>query len=148
MAKTTAQLYAMYGDPRNEANLAVYYPDAAIRKINPAIPAKIYCNRDIMPGLTKVFALLAKRGLLGEIRKFDGCFNIRNIRGGGSTSKHSYGYAVDFNAADNILGYTYAQLVQRGLRPFSEAFLQCWRECGFTCGGDWASRPDRMHFEM
>ncbi len=148
MTTTTAQLYAKFGDPHNERNLALLYLPLALLAANPKLPARIYLNKDLHAPLVAALYRCKEAGVLGEITEFNGAFNIRSVRGGVSSSKHSWAYAVDFNASQNRLGYTYAQLKDMGLRPFTEKFLACFRAAGFTCGGDWTSRPDRMHFEM
>ena len=115
---------------------------------NKKLPSRVYCNKDIQVPLVAALTECMAQGVLGEITSWDGCFVIRSIRGSSSPSKHGWGYAVDMNAKDNPMGYTYSQLVKLGLKPFSEKFLSCWRKHGFTCGGDWVNRPDRMHFEL
>ena len=148
MTTTTAQLYAKFGDPHNERNLALLYLPQDLLTANPKLPVRIYLNKDLHAPLVDALHRCKTVGVLGEITTFDGAFSIRTVRGGVSSSKHSWAYAVDFNAAHNRLGYTYAQLKAMGLRPFTETFLSSFRAAGFTCGGDWTSRPDRMHFEM
>ena len=148
MSVSTAYLYQKFGDPHNERNLALLYIPEDLLYANPKLPKRIYLNKDLHVPLVKALRNCQVAGVLGEITSFDGAFNIRVVRGGNSTSKHSWAYAVDFNAAQNRMGYTYAQLLNMGLRPFTEKFLACFRAAGFTCGGDWKDRPDRMHFEM
>lgn len=148
MTTTTAQLYAKFGDPHNERNLALLYLPEYLLTVNPKLPRRIYLNKDLHAPLIDALRRCKDAGVLNEITTFDGAFSIRTVRGGVSSSKHSWAYAVDFNAAQNRLGYTYDQLVGMGLRPFTEKFLSCFRAAGFTCGGDWTRRPDRMHFEM
>lgn len=148
MSVTTAYLYKKFGDPHAERNLGLVYIPEDLVAANPKLPKRIYLNKDLHAPLLKALRNCQVAGVLGEITSFDGAFNIRTVRGGVSTSKHSWAYAVDFNAADNRMGYTQMQLLQMGLRPFTEKFLACFRAAGFTCGGDWVDRPDRMHFEM
>jgi len=112
------------------------------------IPKKIYCNKDMIKPATQAFTNLIQTGCVNEIITFDGCFNIRKMRGKTSMSLHSWGIAFDFNAFANPLGLTVKQIEAKGLKPFSEQFLDCWRRAGFDCGGDWKTRPDRMHFQL
>lgn len=112
------------------------------------IPKKIYCNKDMIIPLTKAFNNLIQRDCVKEIITWDGCFNIRKKRGLTSMSVHSWGDAVDINAANNPLGLSAAQCIAKGLVPFTQKFLKCFRDAGFDCGADWKSRPDGMHFQL
>jgi len=99
---------------------------------------KIYCNWVICDPLKRAFKFLVERGLAGELRTFDGCFNIRRSKGGGIMSMHSWGLAVDFNAGAN--GYGESPTI-------SPDFVSCFAESGFEWGGLW-STPDGMHFQL
>jgi hypothetical protein len=112
------------------------------------IPKRIYCNRDLIAPLGAAFQALIQSGHVAELLTWDGCFNIRNVRGKKSPSLHSWGIAIDMNAANNPLGLTREQIVSRGLKPFSEGFIDCFRRNGFDCGADWKTRPDFMHFQL
>jgi hypothetical protein len=98
--------------------------------------------------LTKAFKALIKTGAVNELKTWDGCFNIRKIRGGNLPSLHSWGLAIDVNAFSNPLGYNRQQIIAKGLTPLSEKFLDCFRKNGFDCGADWKSRPDFMHIQL
>lgn len=104
----------------------------------PAIPRRIYCNRDLVKPLTKALALVVNRGLAAKIRTWDGCFNIRAKRGGTSPSLHSWGLAIDINASWNRMGQPSTQ---------DPRLVACFKEAGFDWGGDW-KRLDSMHFEL
>ena len=100
---------------------------------------RIFCNTDIHEPLTQVFDELLRSHLIHELKTFDGCFNVRWVRGvEGVASMHSWAIALDFNAFSNALG-------QR-VPGFSSDFLQIWRGAGWTVGADF-HRPDPMHFE-
>jgi hypothetical protein len=99
---------------------------------------KIYLNKDMLTPLTQAMDNLKTRGLLSELKTFDGCFMIRMIRGSTTTpSTHSYGLAIDVNAATNALG----QVPQ-----LSAEFVACFTDVGFVWGGNF-SRKDGMHFQ-
>lgn len=101
---------------------------------------RIYCNRDLLEPLDQTFLVLDVLGLLDELETFDGCLNVRPIRGTEANprwSMHSFGIAVDFNAATNPLG---------GPVKFSPRFVQAWKLCGWNCGA-YFDRVDGMHFE-
>lgn len=99
----------------------------------------IYCNADLIPVLDGAFAALASRGLLPELKTFDGCWNVRKVRGSEEKySIHSFGLAIDLNAKENPLG---------GPVQFSPGFLACMKGSGLTCGA-FFPRVDGMHFQF
>ncbi len=103
-----------------------------------AIPKKVYCNKDMVKPLEKAFKNIVDRKLVSELKTWDGCFNIRRKRGASSASLHSWGVAIDINAAWN--GF--------GKKPtMSKELVACFKEAGFDWGGDW-SKPDGMHFQL
>lgn len=113
----------------------------------PALPNHIYCNIEITTPLEKILNCLIESGYYKEIKTWDGCFNIRPQRGTTTIpSLHSFGIAVDLNAADNPFRTTYQQAIEKGLKPFTDAFVNAWRDNGWTCGADFKKNPDRMHF--
>jgi hypothetical protein len=63
------------------------------------IPKRIYCNRDLAQPLERAFRRLISTGQVNHLKTWDGCFNIRNKRGGRSTSLHAWGVAIDVNVA-------------------------------------------------
>lgn len=143
---TSAQALKKYGPPEKEAAM-VLWDVPAFLEIG-VIPKRLYCNRDMVAPLTRAFENLIKTGAVKELKTWDGCFNIRKKRGGDSYSLHSWGLAVDLNSSHNQFRKSYEQLVREGKTPFSNGFLQCFRDAGFECGGDWVNTPDRMHFQI
>lgn len=136
MSITASQALKHYGPPEKERGMMLW--DVPSHLEIGVIPKKIYCNRDLVIPLTRAFGNLIRCGLVGELRTWDGCFNIRRKRGGISSSLHSWGLAVDLNAAWNRMGR----------KPtLSPAFVQCWKDAGFEWGGDWRL-PDGMHFQL
>lgn len=133
---TSKQCYAKYGDPTREKNMRVW--DVPERLEIGAVPKRIYCNKDLVLPLQTAFENLIETGRIGELRTWDGCFNIRQKRGAASMSLHSWGVAIDVNAAWNRFGQ----------RPtMSVEFVTCFKRAGFDWGGDW-TRPDGMHFQL
>ena len=128
--------FAKYGDPEKENNMTVWVVPADIDV--GVIPKKIYCNKDMIAPLEKAFKNIVDRGLVDELRTWDGCFNIRKKRGATSVSLHAWGIAIDINAAWNGFG-----------KPptMSTALVSCFKEAGFDWGGDW-TKPDGMHFQL
>jgi hypothetical protein len=99
----------------------------------------IYINKDMQPCLLSALSNLSSCGIINELKTFDGCFGIRDVRGHpGEPSAHSYGIAIDINAAENPLG---------GESKFSEEFIKCFEWAGFRWGGTFG-RKDPMHFTL
>ena len=88
-----------------------------------ALSPGIYCNKDMIEPLTKAFKNLIATGFVKELKTWDGCFNIRGKRGNAdSMSLHSWGVAIDVNAAWN--GF--------GKKPtLSKEFVKCFTDAGF-----------------
>jgi len=125
-----------YGEPQKEKNMILW--DIPTELEIGVIPKKLYCNKDIIEPLRKAFKNLIDRGFVKELKTFDGCFNIRKQRGAKSQSLHSWGIAIDVNAAWNGLGK----------KPvLSSGFVKCFKDAGFDWGGDW-KRLDGMHFQL
>jgi hypothetical protein len=134
---TSAQALKKYGDPTKESNMVVW--DVPTELEIGVLPKRLYCNKDMVGPLTKAFHNLISTGYIKELKTFDGCFNIRKKRGLTSMSLHSWGIAIDVNAAWNGLGKT---------PVLSSGFVKCFTDVGFDWGGTWTSRPDGMHFQL
>lgn len=125
-----------YGEPEKEKAMVLWDVPAEL-EIG-VIPKRIYCNRDLVDPLTDALHALIISGCVNELRTWDGCFNIRRKRGSGTPSLHSWGVAIDVNAAWNRFG----------ARPtLSSQFVECFTKNGFDWGGEW-SVPDGMHFQI
>lgn len=133
---TSQQCLAKYGPPETEKFMVLW--DVPTELEHGAIPRKIYCNKDIVPLLNQAFKNINYRGLSNQVKTWDGCFNIRKKRGATSMSLHSWGLAIDINAAWNGFG-----------KPptMSPELVKCFTDAGFDWGGKW-SRPDGMHFQI
>lgn len=99
----------------------------------------INCNKDIHGPLLGALEDLKLHGLISELKTFDGCFNIRAVRGTtASVSAHSYGLAIDLNASTNQLGLEHS--------PLSHGLVKCFIDRGFDSGIYFHARKDPMHF--
>ncbi len=97
------------------------------------------CHRLAAPRFQAAFRRLVHRGLAGELKTYDGCFNVRYMRGAGQWSTHSWGIAIDLDARWNRFGqHNFAM---------KEEVARCFEEEGFVWGGRW-NRPDAMHFQF
>jgi len=133
---TSQQALKKYGDPLLEKSLTLW--DVPTELEIGVIPKRLYCNKDIVTPLSLAFKNLIDRGFVSELKTFDGCFNIRKKRGLSSMSLHSWGIAVDVNAAWNQLNMT---------PKLSAGFVKCFIDAGFEWGGTW-TRKDGMHFQL
>mgnify|MGYP006287071187 CR=1 FL=1 len=127
-----------YGEPTAKSNYlgTLVVPDI-IKPLH--FPSRIYCNYDMHKPLLIALELLKEEGLDKEILTYDGCFNIRKMRGASSWSLHSWAVAIDLNAFEN-------QMYTKG--KFTSRFVMCWKFAGFDWGGDWTKRTDPMHFQL
>jgi len=108
--------------------------------MNTQVPVShIACNLDMHRPLQQALDMIVRRELTNELHTFDGAFNVRMVRGSTVlTSAHSYGLAIDINAAENPLG---AQPVM------SQEFVSCFTTQGFDWGGQF-HRVDGMHLSF
>lgn len=133
---TSNQCLKKYGDPTLEKGMVVW--DVPTELEIGVIPKKLYCNKDMLEPLKKAFKNLIDTGYVDELKTWDGCFNIRKKRGLTSMSLHSWGLAIDVNAAWNGLNK----------KPqLSAGFVKCFTDAGFDWGGNW-TRLDGMHFQL
>jgi hypothetical protein len=88
--------------------------------------------------LSQAFTNLIDRNFVKELKTFDGCFNVRKKRGLTTMSLHSWGIAIDVNAAWNGLHKT---------PQLSAVFVKCFTDAVFDWGVTW-TRKDGMHFQL
>ena len=134
---TSQQCLAKYGEASQSNSWLVLWDVPAELEIG-VIPKRIYCNKDLITPLREAFSNLINRGLVSELKTWDGCFNIRKKRGLATMSLHSWAIAVDVNAFENGLN------VEPKLSP---EFVKCFTDAGFDWGGTW-KRKDGMHFQL
>ena len=148
-----AEIVRYYGDPKLLANRV----DAAWERANmvlardlPCGVAKLYVHRLIEVPLR---AALARCEALGWRPTTIGCFAPRAKRGSGDLSVHTWGAAVDIDAATNPLvlncpsGDPRRAAWQDRLDRLPDAVIDAFRSEGWTWGGDFRSRFDPMHFQ-
>ena len=137
MTVTAKDCLAKYGEPEKEAHMTLWsVPNIFALGV---IPKRIYCNHDLVNPLMAALSNVIKRDLIPQIRTWDGCFNIRKKRGAGvSPSLHSWGIAIDINAAWNGFGKT---------PTMTPELVACFTDAGFEWGGNW-HHPDGMHMQL
>lgn len=133
---TSERVYQILGDPHKETDMVMW--DVPTELEIGVIPKRIYCNRRLILPLRDAFTELLQTGAIEELKTWDGCFNIRPKRVNTSWSLHSWGLAIDVNAAWNRLGH---------VPTLSETFIYCFTKNGFDWGGEW-NTPDGMHFQL
>jgi hypothetical protein len=136
-------------------NMTFLNLDPAMSEYLKAMPRRIYCNKNLVLPLKRALTSIIEKGLHTELKTFDGCYNVRPVRGyekefkklmdAGNVndaatflSTHSWGMAVDFNAAWNKLG---------AIPMLSKEFVSCFKKEGFKWRGEF-SRKDGMHFQI
>ena len=133
---TSDECLKKYGRPEKESNMVLW--DVPTYLELGVIPKKIYCNQSLVAPLSLAFKNIVDRDLIPQIKTWDGCFNIRKKVGGMTLSLHSWGIAIDINAAWNPFGKQ---------PTMSKELVACFKDAGFDWGGDW-KRPDGMHFQL
>lgn len=153
---SSKQVYLVLGKPEAKAKyLTMWDVSEEYTEINDKLPRRIYCNKLLVHPLNKAFKNLKERGCMSELKTWDGCFNIRPIRGcedkyneliklgdyfeaSRYLSLHSWALAIDVNAFENKLGQ----------KPkLSSNFVKCFTDAGFDWGGRF-KRVDGMHFQL
>ena len=103
---------------------------------------RIYGNGWTEEPLRRAFGFVVERGLAQELKAWNGCFNIRPMKGGSrQTSMHAWAVANDFNADTNPFG-------RRLITDFSPEFVRCFADAGWEWGGLGDPNFDAMHFQL
>lgn len=105
----------------------------------PHIVKGIYCNIDMGAPLLNALTEIHKNGGGELLHTYDGCFNIRNVRGSSNLSCHAYGLAIDINAQEEPLG---------SLKRLPDVVVKAFTNQGFKYGGDFHGRKDPQHFSF
>jgi len=114
--------------PNGRAGIEAMFGPAGQGQVTTQMPAgpggkmiKVTCHAKIAPKLRAVFEEIKAKGLSGEIKSFDGCYNNRNKRGGSSKSIHAWGIGVDINAGSHPMG---SSKQTPGQRAIAEVFAK------------------------
>jgi hypothetical protein len=140
---TSKECLARWGQPVPtaawESKLLVSWDvPQSINDALPALPNRIYTNKLMVLPLETAFRNLIQRGFAGELKTWDGSYNIRLKRGQKTLSLHCWAVAVDLNRVWN----------DYGAEPtLSAGFVKCFEDAGFDWGGYWAKK-DGMHFQL
>lgn len=135
---TSQQCIDRYGAPDiifERKWMTLWTPPPTIK----AMPRRVYCHRHLMPLLAQAIDYIIERGLGEQVLTWDGCFCIRLKKGNNSAmSLHSWGLAVDINAAWNQFGK---------VGDMSPELIKCFTDAGFEHGSTWKV-PDWMHAQI
>ncbi len=112
-----------------------------------AFPHAVFINKDFKDALFAAFTELQHAGLLNLIHSFDGCFVARNTRGSTVPSLHSWGLAMDLNAAQNGMQFHHVDNPFEH-STFTKPFVDIMLKHGLFWGGNYNSRFDPMHFSL
>ncbi|KQT90863.1 hypothetical protein ASG49_14135 [Marmoricola sp. Leaf446] len=113
---------------------------ANIRSMQMPIIGDVTGHRVMLPQLKGALEEVVTQGLSSKIYTYDGCYVPRFIGRDPSRglSFHTYGTAIDLNAADNYRGIAGAM---------DRQVVAIFKRWGFAWGGDW-NYTDPMHFEL
>lgn len=133
---SSSKCLELFGDPSTEKWMVLF--DVPNEMELGAIPKRVYCHKYLVDPLKRALLNVIQRELVEQLKTWDGCFQIRKKRGAKSMSLHSWGLAIDINAAWNAFG----------AKPtMSKELVACFTDAGFEWGGSWA-KPDGMHFQL
>lgn len=147
-------LYEKLGNPETEHKHLTLWKNETGLPIG-VIPNKIYCSKILIPSLDAAFHNLWTSSAYRNIKTWDGCYNVRPIRGYEKQyeslmsqgiiekacellSVHAWGLAIDIDANWNRLGHE---------PQMKGDVIECFEKVGFDWGGDF-KRKDGMHFQL
>lgn len=129
--------------PRGRAAMEKMFGPAGKNQVNMKMPAgpggkmiNVKCNSKIAPKLNAVYQEIKDKGLSGEIKGYDGCYNYRNKRKSKNLSTHAWGIAVDVNADSHPMGSSKQKSGQK-------AIAEIFQKHGF-----YQLPNDPMHFQF
>ena len=111
----------------------------SIRTARVPLLGEVRCHRLFLPQLHAALREVKRRGLATKINQYSGCYYPRFIGSdpNGRLSHHSWGIAVDINAAENRFGAS---------PTMDPRIVAIFENNGFIWGGRWLV-PDGMHLE-
>ncbi|SDS82456.1 D-alanyl-D-alanine carboxypeptidase [Nocardioides scoriae] len=132
--------FSYTANPDGTVNPDPAWVAANIRTETMPIIGRVTGHRVMLPQLRGALTQVVTEGLAAKIYTYDGCYVPRFIARDPSRglSFHTYGTAIDLNAADNYRGI--AGAMDRNV-------VRIFKNWGFAWGGDW-NYTDPMHFEL
>jgi len=156
-SRSTAKI--IYGDPGKLGKKNFQRRHMTIAKNLPGTwnngKGRLFVHKKAEDALRKALDLCKKYEVLNEISRL-GCYNHRHMRHNSNLplSYHAFGVALDINPEYNIA------TKENVMNPFSYVWkehwpdgvsldlVSCFKEAGFSWGGDWEHYVDPMHFEL
>lgn len=158
LAKHVSRVFGDPGTPERPNGTWKHAHIIDVRDL-PGVPPKFYVeiHRAVEPHAREALRR-AQLSAPGYAIERLGCFVLRHQRHDPHLplSRHSWGIALDINAADNgarsfASGTTPAPWSPRWMRwwpqGIPEAFVLAMESCGWRWGGRWKAFVDPMHFE-
>lgn len=147
---TEAQIIKKYGKPgTNIVSMALPYRMRIAWDLKTSVNS-MQCHKLMVLKFTAVFNDLQKHYGYTELKRlgidiFGGCYNFRQMRGGKSWSRHSWGIAIDLDPVRNGLKTTWqkAQFSKPEYSPMVEIF---YKHGFFNLGKE--KNYDAMHWEI
>jgi hypothetical protein len=98
------------------------------------------CHKLAADNFMSAFEEIKRNGLIQYANDYSGIYNRRPIKNRPShPSTHSWGIAIDLEAADFPLG---------SKKRINQGVIDAFQKYGFFYGGDFVSRKDPMHFQL
>lgn len=132
------ELEEWFGHPFTDPDFEARYITRIPVIIGSGKAVTLACHIAIAARLERVFGSLKRSGSLELVKTYDGCFNIRKVRGGNRPSLHAWGLAIDVNAGQFPLGSRHLQ---------APGLVRAFTAEGFFNGSKF-HRPDPMHFQF
>ena len=135
-----ASLQKFYGSPGDESRLAsIDVSGLDVRYENKPVKT-IRVNKACADSLLRVLTRLEVTAP-GILRKYAGCFNNRNMRGGSTPSLHARGAAIDLSAEFNGNHTAWPVAATMPIEVMEEFAKEGW----ISAGAFWGR--DAMHFQ-
>jgi len=133
-------LYTRYDDPRTAGWDNKWLINWQVQQLHPWFPVReIQIHKHFRPLLQDAFLELESKGLHKEIKTVDCCYKVHSLHESPVLSVHSWGAAIDINAADNPRG---------AVGNWSADFIEIMQKYNIFCGQSWTGIKEPMHFAM
>jgi hypothetical protein len=133
-------LFTRYGDPRSAGWAQKWITQWNVEQLHPWFPQQhIRIHKHFWPFLQAAFLELEKLGLHNEIKTVSTCYEVGHLHESPVLSVHSWGAAIDLNAAENAKGTA---------GKWSDQFIKVMEHNGIYCGQCWTGNKQPMHFAM
>ena len=148
--KQKFQLFGKPGDQRNLITVKMPYPRRIAFMPNLPTTERMMCHKLVANKFIKIHQEILAHYGLKEIQRlnidmWDGCFNLRRMRGGKEWSSHAWAIAEDLDRKHNGLRTRWANAGFN--KPIYKPLLDIYYANGFVNQGK-EKGFDAMHFEI